>query len=170
MGWSNPVKRALRPLRAIYRKREPPRLTWIRLTRLAGAVEAGIVFALVRVGLWTIPFHWMLATVEFICNRRPRTVSLNIEKRVSAVVRRFGRRSPANGRCLAEALTARILLSRQGIEARLRIGVCRGIGGGIRAHAWLQDANGDVLIGGPASVVSEFVVLEDTMKENESLD
>jgi hypothetical protein len=47
--------------------------------------------------------------------------------------------------CLVRALAAQVLLTRRGYPARLRIGVAKGDGGRLEAHAWVE---------GPGSVVS----------------
>lgn len=49
--------------------------------------------------------------------------------------------------CLTQALAAQLLLSRRGYASRLRIGVARAPGDGLRAHAWLE-SGGLVVIGG----------------------
>lgn len=49
--------------------------------------------------------------------------------------------------CLTQALAAHILLARSGHRSRLKIGVARTSGRGLRAHAWLE-SDGAVLLGG----------------------
>ena len=67
---------------------------------------------------------------------------------LSSVNRRLG------GTCLTNALVAEALLARYGYPATLRIGASRQ-DGGFAAHAWVE-RNGEVVIGGPASVVAQY--------------
>jgi hypothetical protein len=53
---------------------------------------------------------------------------------------------PASKNCLNRALTAKVLLARQGLSTHLRIGVRRGPAGELLAHAWVEAADG-ILIG-----------------------
>jgi hypothetical protein len=57
-----------------------------------------------------------------------------------------GRRLPAVGTCLTQALTAYVLLERRGCPTKLRIGVSKDAGGNFVAHAWLE-AEDRILIG-----------------------
>lgn len=50
-------------------------------------------------------------------------------------------------RCLARALAAEALLSRHGLPAALHLGVARGEGGGLDAHAWVLSGR-DLVAGG----------------------
>lgn len=72
----------------------------------------------------------------------------DIVRALSTVNRRLG------GTCLTNALAAQALLGRYGYPATLRIGASRQ-DGGLIAHAWVE-RNGDVVIGGPASVVAQY--------------
>jgi hypothetical protein len=62
-------------------------------------------------------------------------------------VEAVGRRLPAIGTCLTQALSAHVLLGRIGQRSDLRIGVRRDATGTFAGHAWLED-DGVVLIGG----------------------
>ena len=66
---------------------------------------------------------------------------------VDAVARRVVRRRP----CLTQALVARHLLRRLGIDSKLQIGAARDVDGSYQAHAWLEWGE-EVVIGGAASV------------------
>jgi hypothetical protein len=61
-------------------------------------------------------------------------------------------------KCLARALTAQILLNRQGYLPKLCIGVSKGQNGKLQAHAWIE-CQGQVVIGN-LSNLSDFVPLE----------
>lgn len=146
----------MRCSRAFYRFRE----------RLALVLSTSLVLSAVRVGIWILPFPWVLRIVEAgAAHKASRPGGTSQVKRLTAVVQRLGRFSPLQGRCLAEALTAKIVLGQAGIQGKFRIGVCLGVGGGIRAHAWLESEEGDILIGGPASRLKQFVVLENQRNE-----
>lgn len=53
---------------------------------------------------------------------------------------------PGGAKCLARALTTQILLRRRGYPSELRIGVKKGLGNQLEAHAWVE-LNHQVIIG-----------------------
>jgi hypothetical protein len=65
---------------------------------------------------------------------------------VARAVVRASRLVPA-ATCLVQALVARDLLARRGIDTELRLGVARDPDGRTTAHAWLED-RGTVVFGG----------------------
>jgi len=67
------------------------------------------------------------------------------------VTRRF------SGTCLTNALAALALLNRHGHTGTLRIGAARK-DGHFSAHAWVE-RDGEIVIGGPATVVQQFTPL-----------
>jgi hypothetical protein len=72
------------------------------------------------------------------------------EGRILWAVGAVNRRLFPDRPCLTQALAARYLLARRGVATRLHIGVARGDGGVLSAHAWLE-RDGRVLIGGDQS-------------------
>jgi hypothetical protein len=54
---------------------------------------------------------------------------------------------PQASTCLTQALTAQVLLLRQGHPALVHIGTVKGEGGELRAHAWVE-SRGEVVVGG----------------------
>lgn len=54
--------------------------------------------------------------------------------------------------CLSQALLGELLLVRQGVPARMRVGVRKGSEGDLQAHAWVE-VNGKVVIGGEPELV-----------------
>jgi hypothetical protein len=58
-----------------------------------------------------------------------------------------GRNVPSS--CLSQALTARFLLHRCGIDAKLQIGVSKNPSEPLEAHAWIECEN-KIYLGGPA--------------------
>ncbi|WP_420457504.1 lasso peptide biosynthesis B2 protein [Rubrivirga sp.] len=68
---------------------------------------------------------------------------------VRAVSKRLLRNKP----CLTQALVARHLLRKEGVETVLCLGAMRNEGGGFEAHAWLEHG-GTVVIGGAHSTAT----------------
>ncbi len=60
--------------------------------------------------------------------------------------------------CLTQSLATKVLLSRQGHQASVRIGVARSEAGQFQAHAWVE-SNGRVVIGGPESHLKRYTPL-----------
>ena len=67
------------------------------------------------------------------------------------------RHYPFETTCLADALAAEGLFSRYSVPGVLCVGVARS-NGQFRAHAWLE-ADHEVLVGGPLSMVEEYTRL-----------
>jgi hypothetical protein len=110
--------------------------------------EAALWVAAVRTGLWLLPsatLRWLLA----VPTREPAADPTPIERTAWAV--RAASRCVPRASCLTQALAAKVLLGRRGHPAELRIGVARGGGGRLEAHAWLEQA-GRVVIGGSADL------------------
>jgi hypothetical protein len=112
------------------------------------ALAALALLAAMRCGLWLLPFRtlYRLAEAAGRARRPPRAAPVPRERVLWAVAAtaRFVPRPT----CLVRALAARILLARHGYPSALRLGVARGDGRTIEAHAWLED-EGRVLVGGP---------------------
>jgi len=75
-----------------------------------------------------------------------KTDPVFVDKVVWAV-RVASRYMPGRVKCLAQALTAQVLLERRGYQTQLRIGVAKGEGGQLEAHAWVE-SQGRIVIGG----------------------
>ncbi len=69
--------------------------------------------------------------------------------RIAWAVRATSRYIPA-ANCLPQALAAYTLIKRQGYTANMRIGVTKGKGGQLEAHAWVE-SEGRIVIGGSDS-------------------
>jgi Transglutaminase-like superfamily len=116
-------------------------------------IRAFFLLAVIRLGMWLVPFRTLQQTLGKLFPS-PATATgqpLSPEKVLSAkktawAVRAVSRYVPA-ATCLAQALTLRALLSREGIPSDLAIGVARGDESGIAAHAWLE-IDGTAIIGG----------------------
>ena len=102
----------------------------------------------VRLGLWLLPFRVVSSMVDkFI---RANSISdqskeLQLARKVGSIVRRVSRYVPAAS-CLTQALATHVLLARSGHRSHLRIGVTKGVNGGLDAHAWVE-SNGKIIIG-----------------------
>jgi len=118
-----------------------------RLEVAPTAVEAAAALILVRIGLWTMPFAMLSRVVERICARRRQGADGGAD-RIGRIVVAVSRRLPLRTTCLVEAIAARAMLRRRGIDSTLRFGVRSGTVGGraIDAHAWLE-CGGRVVVG-----------------------
>jgi hypothetical protein len=130
--------------------------------------EAGMLLALVRVGLVLLPYARLQRLLGRYAGKRQRpgvgspasTSSDETLRKVSWAVGVFSRRTPGPTTCLAQALTAHALLGRHGCPSRLRIGVReRGpeARGPLRAHAWVE--SGGVVVVGALDDLAEYAVL-----------
>lgn len=123
-----------------------------KLRRLPAA-ERGLLlqaFALlwtVRLGLWLLPFS---VVRRFLRGRPARSrvghASPSPPDRVAWAVLVASGYVP-RATCLARALVAQALLRRRGLPAELRIGVARGGGRALDAHAWVE-SGGRIVLGG----------------------
>jgi len=136
-------------------------MTWLRrLAALPPAdrlllLSAALLLPLVRVALRTLPF----GSVWRVTNRLARAPSMGpspTAERIAWAVSAAGRRVPGGRHCLAQAVTAYILLGRYGHTARVRLGLSRDGRRGFEAHAWVERESA-VLLGGPD--VSLFALL-----------
>jgi len=117
-----------------------------------------VLLAAVRLALWIVPFASLRRWATRLARPRdtsPVAAPLPAE-RIAWAVSAVGRRVPGGGNCLAQAVTAAILLGRHGYTPRVRIGIARTGARGFEAHAWLEQ-EGSVLLGGPD--VSRFAPL-----------
>lgn len=117
-------------------------------------LEAFVLIVALRAGLRA----WSFTTVQRQLRRRADVVSRDVCRADDIVwaVTALGARLPGTS-CLVEALAADCMLRRRGHAPALKIGVRRGLGIGIDAHAWVECAGAVVV--GTASALSEYVVL-----------
>ncbi len=110
-------------------------------------VQAAFFVGLMRLGLWVLPFRIVLRLVEHMRGRTApgATISGDMSRRVGWAVRKVARSVPGAS-CLTQALATQILLSRYGLDGRLRIGVARATAGKLAAHAWIE-SEGVILVG-----------------------
>ena len=104
-------------------------------------LEAGVLLSLTELVAHTLPFRRIIRL-----GRLPQTeVSLSPEpedtapvRRVRWAVRTATRHLPWRCQCLAQALTAHMMLARRGAASTLYIGVRLGEQRGLSSHAWLR--------------------------------
>jgi len=111
-------------------------------------VEAAFLVLTIRLGLWLFPFRavrWAIDKAAPVTPVRSGCDPLSIE-RIAWAVERVSRYVPA-ATCLTQALAAQVLLRYQGYSPRLHIGVARGPGEPLVAHAWVE-SEGRVVVGG----------------------
>lgn len=129
-----------------------------RAARVARSLSGAQWAALGQAALWVpatraalTAFPWRKVSAAFDrAEARPVEPDLDrarvIVWAVDAVARRVVRQRP----CLTQALVARHLLRRHGVESSLQIGAARDTDGTFRAHAWLKWED-EIVIGGRAS-------------------
>jgi hypothetical protein len=113
----------------------------------------------IRLALWLLPFgavqrltrHWGRQSARAGVGRRR-------DPDVLAAAVRYATRYVPRASCLTQALVAQVLLSRSGYAPALRIGLARGPGGALNAHAWLEN-EGEVVLGG--GTTARFTALRD---------
>ncbi len=112
-------------------------------------VKAAILLWAIMLGLWLLPFQTfrrLLARVTQAPTGWREANQLSPDRIVWAVAV-ASRHMPGARTCLAQALAAQVLLARRGHPVRLRIGVAKGEGGRLEAHAWVE-SEGRIVIGG----------------------
>ncbi|MBE9117044.1 lasso peptide biosynthesis B2 protein [Lusitaniella coriacea LEGE 07157] len=110
-------------------------------------LSAMLLLAAIRLGLVFLPFQTLRRLLGKIA--RSSRVESRMERsrdRIIWAVETASRYLPGQSRCLARALTAQVLLSRQGYEAQIRIGVAKDSRGHLEAHAWVE-SQGNVVLG-----------------------
>jgi hypothetical protein len=118
-----------------------------------------MLLGVVRLGLLFLPFKTLLNIIE---NVRPKTMVGNKAHKMSpdhiAWAVRVGGRYVPFARCLCQALVVKILFTRHGYPARLRIGVVKSEDKNkLKAHAWVE-SQGQIVIGN-GSELSRFNIL-----------
>ena len=129
----------------------------VRFARLPAAerrllAAAAALLGATRIALWLLPFGGVQRGAARLERRRlPGPTDPDAAKRVVWAVDVASRYSPASQNCLARALTAKVMLARQGLSTQLRIGVRRDSEGELLAHAWVEAPEG-ILIGNMPSL------------------
>ena len=121
--------------------------TYRRLSRLERrlAMKGIVLVALVRLGLWLMPFRTIQRVCAYYGQPSGRGSAGGTHEIVWAV--RLASRYVPRATCLVQALATQILLGRHGHAGQVHIGVALDEKLGFRAHAWVE-SQGEVLIGG----------------------
>ena len=125
-------------------------------------IKVGLLLGAIRLGLWMLPFKVLrdlLARAKAPGKERDRETA-SVERIISGI-KLMSRYIPA-ANCLTQALTASMLLGRQGHHSCLRIGVLKSDNGELKAHAWVE-TEGRIVIGKLADL-SRYTVLPSTEK------
>jgi hypothetical protein len=110
----------------------------LRLALSATVLQLGVL-----VGMRVLPYARLQRLVERAGrSRRPARRTRPLGSLLWAV-QATSRPNPFTT-CLSEALTAQVLLQRNGYPAQVRIGVAKDVDGRLEAHAWLE--SGDQLV------------------------
>jgi hypothetical protein len=118
-------------------------------------IEAFALLGVMRAAILLVPFRKISAMMGLV----PGTTSTG-DKLAAAIplpaiswaVQAAAARTPWESACLAQALTAMLMLSRRGVAATLYLGVAKNKGGAeaMAAHAWLRC--GESILTGAAGV------------------
>jgi methyl coenzyme M reductase subunit C-like uncharacterized protein (methanogenesis marker protein 7) len=114
--------------------------------------EALLLLGAIRLGLWLLPFHTLrrlLAKVSQPKAKLREATQAFVDKVVWAVA--VASHYVPGARCLAQALATQVLLERRSYPTQLHIGVARGKGGQMSAHAWVE-SQGQIVIGGSGNM------------------
>jgi len=121
-------------------------------------IKAVFTVAVIRVGLWVLPFRTLRRILAEVTrqNARLEAADLTSVDRIVWTVEVASRYVP-RATCLTQALACQALLARQSCPSQLTIGVAKNQQGKLEAHAWLE-SQGRIVIGGSQDV-SRFTLL-----------
>ena len=121
---------------------------------------AGMV-ACVRILLWILPFKRLVWVVDRTALRSARVAPVRLSEDTMVTIAwgvTTAARYVPRATCLAQALAAQWVFAWFGHPTLLRIGVAKGSGKPLRAHAWLE-SEGRVVVGGESLEQDEYAVL-----------
>ena len=111
-------------------------------------VSTTFLLGAIRLGLRLLPFRTLRRVVAGLAQVPAASGAANqlpVDRFVWAVT--VASQYVPRATCLAQALTAQVLLGRHGHASQLRVGVARSEEGRLEAHAWLEN-QGKVIVGG----------------------
>ena len=135
-----------------------------RFRRLPGTdkwllIQAWVLLAVTRVGMWVLPYGWLRAGLKRWGRGGLAAGATRVPaERIAWAVRATAQYVPWAGTCLIRSLAGHALLQRRGYPAELRIGVMRGSNREFHAHAWVTVGD-SVLVG--EREAERFVPLRD---------
>lgn len=124
-------------------------------------VGTALLLGVIRLGLRSIPFRTVRRVVNWLAQWSSRSARradrFSVDRLVWAVT--VTSRYVPKATCLTQVLATQVLLGRYGHQpAQLRVGIARGKGGQLEAHAWLENQS-KVLVGG--GDLSRYTLLPD---------
>lgn len=125
-------------------------------------IEAFYLTGLVRLAILLLPFRWLSRFLGVHMRESPMNEDakkIALAKWIGRMIEAVSRYTPWESKCLVQAIVGKIMLRRRGINNTLYLGVGRGEGHGLVAHAWLRC--GETIITGGQNleryaVVSKF--------------
>ncbi|NJM75618.1 MAG: lasso peptide biosynthesis B2 protein [Acaryochloridaceae cyanobacterium RU_4_10] len=130
-------------------------MKWVlKFFRLSGRdrsflIKTYVLLTLVRLGLWLFPFEKLWKALVRLGRYRNQNAPLRIGPivhRAIWAVNWSSKLTPGGAKCLARALTVKVLLDRNQCPADFKIGVAKNSAGKFEAHAWIE-VEGTVIIG-----------------------
>ncbi|MCL4294766.1 MAG: lasso peptide biosynthesis B2 protein [Anaerolineae bacterium] len=110
-------------------------------------IKAALLLGLITLGLRAFSFQTLRRWLTGVARNSIALQDTNrpSPERVARVVQAAGRYVPG-ATCLPQALAVQTLLKQRGYSSSLRIGVAKGEGGQLEAHAWVE-SQGRIVIG-----------------------
>lgn len=114
-------------------------------------IESFALLGISRIAVLALPFRWIASRLGTHMAETSIESDLSLEevqalKRVTWAVRRIRHYTPWNSNCLAQALAAKTMLARRGINSTIYFGVMKNKEE-MLAHAWLRSGK-VIVIGG----------------------
>ena len=100
--------------------------------------EAALTALLVQLLLRAIPFRMIAPHLNTGAKGEAAAGYGKTLAAVTWAVAAIGRRTKWRNRCLVDAITAKWMLKRRGIQAKLSLGLAKDEAKQLQAHAWLQ--------------------------------
>jgi len=109
---------------------------------------ATLLLWVIRLGLWLVPLRTLRRLLVRLARgpTRLRKADSSWPEQIAWAVATASR-YVAKPTCLTQALAAQVMLQRAGCQARLHIGVAKGAGGQLDAHAWTESQSRIVTCG-----------------------
>jgi Transglutaminase-like superfamily len=121
--------------------------------------QSYLLLTLVRLGLWLLPFErlWKgLVKLGQLQSSSPAFLKTEAQtvRQVIWAVNLSARFTPGGAKCLARALTTKVLLDRRQCPSEFKIGVAKNELGKLDAHAWIEVQNQVVM--GQVSTLAQY--------------
>ena len=125
-------------------------------------MEAAFWLGVSRLAILMLPFRWiapLLGTHMASSDENDAAAKHQAVRSVSSAIRTMSRRLPWECKCLAQAISGKMMLRTRRIPSTLYLGVAKEENSDLSAHAWLRAGNRIILGGGGVkrfAVVSTF--------------